>query len=88
MMIKTTLSAAVFALVLLGVANVEGGPISDAALKRGFIQCGVNTGIAGFSQPDSHGEWRGIDVEFCRAVAAALFGDARKARYTPLRAHQ
>ena len=88
MMIKTTLYAAVFALVLLGVANVDGGAISDAALKRGFIQCGVNTGIAGFSQPDSHGEWRGIDVDFCRAVAAALFGDARKARYTPLTAQQ
>src|SRR5260370_13487429 len=88
MMIKTTLSAAVFALVLLRIANGHGGAISDAALKRGFIQCGVNTGIAGFSQPDSHGEWRGIDVDFCRAVAAALFGDARKTRYTPLTAQQ
>ena len=88
MIIKTTLYAAVFALVLLRVANVVGGAISDAARKRGFIQCGVNTGIAGFSQPDSHGEWRGIDVDFCRAVAAALFGDARKARYTPLTAQQ
>src|SRR5580765_2137710 len=88
MMIKTTLYAAVFALVLLRVANVDGGAISDTALKRGSIQCGVNTGIAGFSQPDSHGEWRGIDVDFCRAVASALFGDARKTRFTPLTAQQ
>jgi general L-amino acid transport system substrate-binding protein len=57
-------------------------------VKKGFIQCGVNTGLAGFSQPDSKGEWRGIDVDLCRAVAAALFGDANKVRYTPLTAQQ
>ena len=49
---------------------------------------GVNTGLAGFSQPDSNGEWRGIDVDLCRAVAAALLGDGRKIRYTPLTAQQ
>ena len=59
-----------------------------AAKKKGFIQCGVNTGLSGFSQPDHQGEWRGIDVDLCRAVAAALFGDARKTRYTPLTAQQ
>jgi general L-amino acid transport system substrate-binding protein len=48
----------------------------------------VNTGIAGFSQPDSKGVWRGIDVDLCRAVAAAVFGDANKVRYTPLTAQQ
>jgi general L-amino acid transport system substrate-binding protein len=45
-------------------------------------------GLAGFAQPDSRGEWRGIDVDLCRAVAAALFGDAKKIRYTPLTAQQ
>ena len=48
----------------------------------------MNTGIAGFSQPDSKGVWRGIDVDLCRAVAAAVFGDANKVRYTPLTAQQ
>jgi general L-amino acid transport system substrate-binding protein len=52
------------------------------------VQCGVNTGLAGFSQPDSKGVWRGIDVDVCRAVAAAVLGDANKVRYTPLTAQQ
>lgn len=60
----------------------------DAVSKKGFVQCGVNTGLAGFSQPDSRGVWRGIDVDLCRAVAAAVFGDAGKVRYTPLTAQQ
>jgi general L-amino acid transport system substrate-binding protein len=60
----------------------------DAVRARGFVQCGVNTGLAGFSQPDSKGVWRGIDVDVCRAVAAAVFGDAGKVRYTPLTAQQ
>jgi general L-amino acid transport system substrate-binding protein len=60
----------------------------EAVRSRGFVQCGVNTGLAGFSQADSKGVWRGIDVDVCRAVAAAVFGDARKVRYTPLTAQQ
>jgi general L-amino acid transport system substrate-binding protein len=60
----------------------------DAVKAKGFVQCGVNTGLAGFSQPDSKGVWRGLDVDVCRAVAAALFGDAGKVRYTPLTAQQ
>ena len=60
----------------------------DAVQKKGFVQCGVNTGVAGFSAPDSKGVWRGIDVDLCRAVAAAALGDANKVRYTPLTAQQ
>jgi general L-amino acid transport system substrate-binding protein len=60
----------------------------DAVQKKGFVQCGVNTGLAGFSQPDSKGVWKGIDVDVCRAIAAAVFGDASKVRYTPLTAQQ
>jgi general L-amino acid transport system substrate-binding protein len=60
----------------------------DSVRGKGFVQCGVNTGLAGFSQPDSKGVWRGIDVDVCRAVAAAVFGDAAKVRYTPLTAQQ
>src|SRR6266404_4733483 len=50
----------------------------DSVRSKGYLQCGVSTGIAGFSQPDSKGVWRGIDVDLCRAVAAAVFGDAGK----------
>ena len=60
----------------------------DAVRSKGFVQCGVNTGLAGFSQPDSKGVWKGIDVDACRAVAAAVFGDATKVRYTPLTPQQ
>jgi general L-amino acid transport system substrate-binding protein len=60
----------------------------DSVRSKGFVQCGVNTGLAGFSQPDSKGVWRGIDVDVCRAVATAVFGDATKVRYTPLTAQQ
>ncbi len=60
----------------------------DAVRTKGFVQCGVNTGLAGFSQPDSKGVWRGIDVDLCRAVAAAVLGDSNKVRYTPLTAQQ
>jgi general L-amino acid transport system substrate-binding protein len=55
----------------------------DNVRQRGFVACGVNTGLGGFSLPDSKGVWRGLDVDACRAVAAAVFGDAEKVRYIP-----
>jgi general L-amino acid transport system substrate-binding protein len=61
---------------------------TDAVRSKGYVQCGVNTNLAGFSAPDSKGVWRGLDVDLCRAVAAALFGDHSKVRYTPLTAQQ
>jgi len=60
----------------------------DAVKAKDFVQCGVNTGLPGFSAPDSQGVWRGIDVDVCRAVAAAVLGDANKVRFTPLTAQQ
>ena len=51
---------------------------------RGEMICGVSPGVAGFSVPDEAGRWGGFDVDICRAVAAAVFGDAGKVRYTPL----
>jgi general L-amino acid transport system substrate-binding protein len=60
----------------------------DSVRSKGYVQCGVNTGVAGFSAPDSKGVFRGIDVDVCRAVAAAVFGDNSKVRYTPLTAQQ
>ena len=55
----------------------------DAVRARGTLICGVNTGLAGFAQPDSQGVWRGFDVDYCRAVAAALWNDPDKVRYVP-----
>ena len=79
----------ILAMLLLCVAGVaQGQSTLDAVKSKGFVQCGVNTGLAGFSQPDSKGVWKGLDVDLCRAVAAAVFGDAAKVRYTPLTAQQ
>jgi general L-amino acid transport system substrate-binding protein len=75
-------------LLLAAAAPALAQPTFDAVRSKGYVQCGVNTGLAGFSQPDSKGVWRGIDVDVCRAVAAAVFGDANKVRYTPLTAQQ
>jgi len=61
-------------------------PTLDGVRKKEFVQCGVTTGVAGFSTPDAQGEWRGLDVDVCRAIAAAVLGDARKVRFTPLTA--
>jgi len=78
--------AAGLACLAASAASAQG--TLDAVQKKGFVQCGVNIGLAGFSQPDSKGVWRGLDVDSCRAVAAAVFGDAGKVRYTPLTAQQ
>ncbi|MBD0273713.1 MAG: amino acid ABC transporter substrate-binding protein, partial [Acetobacteraceae bacterium] len=59
------------------------GNTFEAVRSRGTLICGVNTGLAGFAQPDSQGVWRGLDVDYCRAVAAAMFGDPNKVRYVP-----
>jgi general L-amino acid transport system substrate-binding protein len=83
-----TMSLVALALPLLWAVGARAQATAAAALKKGHIQCGVTTGLAGFSQPDSKGEWRGIDIDLCRAVAAALFGNARQVRYTPLNAQQ
>lgn len=60
----------------------------DDVKAKGFVQCGVSQGLPGFSNPDSAGNWTGIDVDLCRGVAAAVFGDATKVKYTPLSAKE
>jgi general L-amino acid transport system substrate-binding protein len=81
-----SLAAGAALLFVTGAALAQG--TLEAVQKKGFVQCGVNTGLAGFSQPDSKGVWKGLDVDVCRAIAAAVFGDATKVRYTPLTAQQ
>lgn len=58
----------------------------DVVKARGALRCGVNPNFAGFALPDKAGQWRGFDVDMCRAVAAAVFGDATKVQYVPLTA--
>jgi general L-amino acid transport system substrate-binding protein len=52
--------------------------------QRGSLVCGVSAGLPGFSNPDDRGNWTGLDVDLCRAIAAAIFNDATKVKYTPL----
>jgi len=54
--------------------------------QKGFLTCGSNTGLAGFGVPDAQGNWTGLDVDLCRAIAAAIFNDATKVRFIPLSA--
>src|SRR3712207_8965007 len=54
--------------------------------QKGFLACGSNPGLGGFGVPDAQGNWTGFDVEFCRAVAAAIFNDPTKVRFIPLTA--
>jgi general L-amino acid transport system substrate-binding protein len=79
--------ATVFA-ALASAACAAAQSTTDNVKSKGYVQCGVNTGLAGFAQPDGKGVWRGIDVDVCRALAAAVFSDANKVRYTPLTAQQ
>ena len=69
----------------LAQAPAAGNTLRNVQAK-GFVQCGVTQGLAGFSQPDSQGNWTGLDVDFCRAVAAAIFNDPTKVRFVPLSA--
>jgi general L-amino acid transport system substrate-binding protein len=77
------LKVLIIAGTVLGVSGLaHAGTTLDAVRKKGFIQCGVSDGIPGFSVPDKTGKQQGLDVDFCHAVAAAVFGDANKVRFT------
>ena len=68
------------------VSAAAAGPTIDQVRKRGQLVCGVNPGVAGFGLPDDKGNWTGFDVDFCRAIAAAIFNDPTKVRFVPLTA--
>src|SRR5579871_3995878 len=71
----------------LGAALVSGS-VSAQTLnqvkQRGQLLCGANVGLAGFALPDAEGNWTGLDVDYCRAIAAAVIGDATKVKFVPL----
>lgn len=72
----------------LGLAGAAQAGTLDNVKKKGFVQCGVSQGLPGFSTPDAKNNWTGIDVDVCRALAAAIFGDATKVKFTPLSAKE
>jgi general L-amino acid transport system substrate-binding protein len=75
------------AVMVLGAGIASAGTLDDVKAK-GFVQVGVNGQLAGFGIPDEKGEWKGLDVDTGRAIAAAVFGDAKKIKYVPLTAVQ
>jgi len=84
-----TLNATLVTTVLLAVASsAHAGTALNAIKERGYIKCGVSDGLPGFSHTDEKGKFSGIDVDVCRAVAAAVFGDSTKVKFTPLTAKE
>jgi general L-amino acid transport system substrate-binding protein len=83
-------NVAIVAVVLgtLAAVPAHAGKTLDGIKARGQVVCGVNTGLAGFSAADSNGKWTGLDVDICRAIAAATLGDPEKVKYVPLNAQQ
>ena len=84
--LKTTAAAVALAGTAFAAGNVHADETLDAVKSKGFVQCGVSQGLPGFSNPDDQGDWTGLDVEFCRAVAAAILDDPEAAKFTPLSA--
>ena len=84
MQIMKTLAVSVALAATAGTA--QAAETLDAVKAKGFVQCGVSQGLPGFSNPDDQGKWTGLDVDFCRGMAAAIFGDAEAVKFTPLSA--
>ena len=84
---KQIVSALLGVAVGLGAGAASAATLDDVKAK-GHVQCGVSQGLPGFSNTDDKGNWSGIDVDVCKAVAAAIFGDANKVKYTPLSAKE
>ena len=85
---KKTFVPIIAGVALSFAATAASAATLDDVKAKGFIQCGVSQGLPGFSNPDSEGNWSGLDVDFCRAMAAAIFNDASKVKYTPLSAKE
>ena len=87
--LKTMIFVGLASLLLVACGQSGGGAGSkksktlENTKKAGFVKCGVSQGLPGFSNADASGNWTGLDVDVCRAVAAAVFGDASKVEYVP-----
>jgi general L-amino acid transport system substrate-binding protein len=84
-LIKLMTTAA--AVTVLGAGAAAAQTLEDVT-SRGNLSCGVTTGLAGFAAPNDQGEWEGFDVDFCRAVSAAVFGDPDMVSYVPTTAKE
>ncbi len=85
----TLAAAAIAAVTVFGAASsAQAGATLDSIRQNDVLRCGVNTGLAGFGIADEQGNWTGLDVDYCKALAAAILGDADKVSYTPLSAQQ
>jgi len=83
---RIIVAALAAAAILPVVTQARAAGTLDVVRARGQLVCGVNTGLAGFSLPDSQGVWRGLDADYCRAVAAAVLGDPAKVKFVPMTA--
>lgn len=84
---KTIVAALTLALVASVLSGAAQAQSTLAGIKqKGFLTCGSNPGLAGFGVPDAQGRWTGLDVDFCKALAAAIFNDTSKIRFIPLSA--
>ena len=85
---KLMLTGVLGAAALAIAGSAANAATLDDVKAKGFVQCGVSQGLPGFSNPDADGNWSGLDVDLCRAVAAAVFGDAEAVKFTPLSAKE
>jgi len=86
---KQWIAGAAIALALgAATSAANAGPTLDAIKQRGALVCGVHTGLTGFSAPDKSGKYAGLDVDYCKALAAAILGSEDKVKYVPLTAQQ
>lgn len=90
MLIRSTIAAALTCATagFAGAQTLAPSPTLDAIRARGNVECGVHLGLPGFSFANDKGEWSGLDVDYCRALAAAVLGDANKVKFTPTSVQQ
>lgn len=81
---RLTIRSLILAVAGFAITGIGQAGTLDDVRARGHLQCGINTGLAGFAFTDDQGNWRGFDVALCKGVAAAVFGDASKVKYTNL----
>jgi general L-amino acid transport system substrate-binding protein len=85
---KSTLAGLLGSAAVMLAAGAASAATLDDVKAKGFLQCGANTGLAGFGAPDDAGNWKGFDIDFCRAVAAAIFDDPNAVKFSPLSAKE
>jgi len=83
--LRSGLLALAACLAMLAPVAAHAGAVIQAIKSRGELRCGVSEGIPGFSARDANGNWSGLDIDFCRALAAALLGDPQRVAFVPLK---